>query len=79
MEMCEVFLIIIIIVLSIVIFFVHISVCIFTFLIVCLLNLVLMIWIFFRRCSVFYGVFGSFTDRTYGNAFFLSLTWKLYP
>ena len=45
-------------------FFVHISVCIFTFLIVCLLNLVFMIWIFFTRCSVFYGVFDSFTDRT---------------
>ena len=72
MEMCEVLLIIIIILLLI--FFVHISVCIFTFLIVCLLNLVFMIRIFFIRCSVFYGVFDSFTDHTYGDAFFLSLT-----
>ena len=69
MEMCEVLLIIIIIILLIV-FFVHISVCIFTFLIVCLLNLVFMIRIFFIRCSVFYGS----TDHTYGDAFFLSLT-----
>ena len=68
MEMCEVLLIIIIINI-ILIFFVHISV-----LIVCLLNLVFMIRIFFIRCSVFYGVFDSFTDHTYGNAFFLSLT-----
>ena len=72
MEMCEVLLIIIIIILLI--FFVHISVCIFTFLIVCLLNLVFMIRIFFIRCSVFYVVFDSFTDHTYGDAFFLSLT-----
>ena len=71
MEMCEVLLIIIIIIL---IFFVHNSVCIFTLLIVCLLNLVFMIRIFFIRCSVFYGVFDSFTDHTYGDAFFLSLT-----
>ena len=72
MEMCEVLLIIIIIILLI--FFVHISVCIFTFLIVCLLNLVFMIRIFFIRWSVYYGVFDSFTDHTYGDAFFLSLT-----
>ena len=53
MEMCEVLLIIIILILLI--FFVHISVCIFTFLIVCLLNLVFMIRIFFIRWFVFYG------------------------
>ena len=52
-----------------IVFFVHISVCIFTFLIVCLLNLVFIIWIFFKRWSVYYGVFDSFTDRSYGNAF----------
>ena len=48
--------------------FAHISIRIFTFLIVCLI-LVFMILIFFRKLFVLYGVFDSFTDCPYGNAF----------
>ena len=70
--MCEVFIIIIIIIIIIllIVFFAHISIFIFTFF-NCLSYLisVFMIWIFFRRWSVLYGVFDSFTDRPYGNAF----------
>ena len=52
-------------------FFVHISVCIFTVLIVCLLKLVFIIWISFKRCSVFYGVFDSFRTVRKAMPFFL--------
>ena len=72
--MCEViFIIIIIIIITIILLiaffctYLHMRFHIFN----CLsyLVLVFMIWIFFRRWSVLYGVFDSFTDRPYGNAF----------
>ena len=72
--MCEVFIIIIIIIIITIILliasfctYLHMGFHIFN----CLsyLVLVFMIWIFFRRWSVLYEVFDSFTDRSYGNAF----------
>ena len=72
--MCEVFIIIIIIIIITIILliasfctYLHMRFHIFN----CLsyLILVFMIWIYFRRWSVLYEVFDSFTDLPYGNAF----------
>ena len=50
----------------------------FEFLIVCLLNLVFTIWIFFGRWSVFYGAWTLLQTVRKVIPFFLSLTWSLF-
>ena len=69
--MCEVYIIsiIIIIILLIVSFGTYLHMHFHIFNCLSYLILVVMILIFFRKWSVLYGVFDSFTDRPYGNAF----------
>ena len=72
--MCEVFIIIIIIIIIItnillIVFCTYLHMRFHIFNCLSYLVLVFMIWIFFRRWSVLYEVFDSFTDRPYGNAF----------
>ena len=60
-------------------FDVHVSniIIIIIVIIIIIILLIVHISICIFRWSVLYGVFDPFTDRPYGNAFLLILTWNL--